>query len=136
MLPLQGPPYPLLSSLQRKQPSFKLYLSRIARFEKCSCSDSNHPIQNTSHLTLHYSATDSLNHLLFVDSFSFCTTSGPGPGKWPDFWDSMDFHRAPVPQKVSVNNNNNKNKRQQTADNPAISNTSGFETYHERQWCN
>ena len=44
------------------------YLSRIGRIENPSCSACGHSSQDTSHLILHYPATDSLHRSLFCDS--------------------------------------------------------------------
>ena len=44
------------------------YLSRIGRIENPSCSACGHSSQDTSHLTLHCPATDSLRRSLFGDS--------------------------------------------------------------------
>ena len=44
------------------------YLSRIGRIENPSCSACGHSPQDTSHLILHYPATNSLLRLLFGDS--------------------------------------------------------------------
>ena len=60
----------LSSSLQRTQPSFGSYLSRIGRIENPSCSACGHSSQDTSHLVLHCPATDSLRRSLFGDSLS------------------------------------------------------------------
>ena len=46
------------------------YLSRIGRIENPSCSACGHSSQDTSHLILHCSATDSLRRSLFGDSLS------------------------------------------------------------------
>ena len=46
------------------------YLSRIGRIENPSCSACGHSSQDTSHLILHYPATDSLHRSLFCDSLS------------------------------------------------------------------
>ena len=46
------------------------YLSRIGRIENPSCSACEHSSQDTSHLILHYRATDSLRRSLFGDSLS------------------------------------------------------------------
>ena len=64
--------YCILSRLRYNVQSFlKIsYLSRIDRNENPSCSTCNHPIQNTSHLIVHYPATDSLRRSLFGDSLS------------------------------------------------------------------
>ena len=44
------------------------YLARIGKIENPSCSACRHSFQDTSHLILHCSATDSLRHSLFSDS--------------------------------------------------------------------
>ena len=46
------------------------YLSRIGRIENPSCSACGHSSQDTSHLILHYLATDSLRRSLFGDYLS------------------------------------------------------------------
>ena len=46
------------------------YLSRIGKIENPSCSACGHSSQDTSHLILHCSATDSLRRSLFGDSVS------------------------------------------------------------------
>ena len=46
------------------------YLSRIGRIENPSCSACGHSSQDTSHLILHYPATDSLRRSLFGDFLS------------------------------------------------------------------
>ena len=46
------------------------YLSRIGRIENPSCSASGHPSQGTSHLILHFPATDSLRRSLFGNFLS------------------------------------------------------------------
>ena len=46
------------------------YLSRIGRIKNPSCSACEHSPQDTSHLVLHCTATDSLRRLLFGDSVS------------------------------------------------------------------
>ena len=46
------------------------YLSRIGRIENPSCSACGHSSQDTSHLILHSSATDSLRRSLFGDSLT------------------------------------------------------------------
>ena len=72
------------------------YVSRIGRTENPSCSASGHSSQNTSHLVLHCSATDSLATLFLF------TTSGPDPGELLGFWGSMVFrHAPPIPRKGS-----------------------------------
>ena len=73
------------------------YLCSIGRIESPSCRTCGHLSQDTSHLILHCLAMDSLATL------GLSTTSGPGPGKLPDFWGSMVFHLIPNPQKGSGN---------------------------------
>ena len=51
------------------------YLPEISRIENPLCSACGHPSQDTSHLILHCSLTNSLRRLLFGDSLSLC-----------DFW--------------------------------------------------
>ena len=51
------------------------YLSRIGRIENPSCSACRHPSQDTSHLILHFPATDSLRRSLFGDSRGRCPAS-------------------------------------------------------------
>ena len=46
------------------------YLSRISRIENPFCSACEHPFQDTFHLILHCTATDSLRRSLFGDSLS------------------------------------------------------------------
>ena len=77
------------------------YLSRIGRIENPSCSACGHSSQDTSHLILHCAATDSLGRLLFGDSLSLSTTSGPDPWELPGFWGSMVFRNALIPRKGS-----------------------------------
>ena len=55
------------------------YLSWIGRIENPSCSVCGHSSQDTSHLILHYPATDSLRRLLFGDSLSLYNL-------WPRPW--------------------------------------------------
>ena len=89
----------ILSCLRCNRHSFLLgfYFSRIGRIENPFCSACKHSSQDTSHLILHCSATDSLATLCLS------TTSGPGPGELPGFWGSMIFRHAPIPQKDSGN---------------------------------
>ena len=69
------------------------YLFRIGRIENPFCSACGHPSQDTSHLTLHCPATDSLLRPLFGDSLF--STSGPDLEEFPSFWGSMVFRHAP-----------------------------------------
>ena len=55
------------------------YFSRIGRIENLSCSACGHSSQDTSHLILHCSATDSLRRSLFSDSMSLYDL-------WPRPW--------------------------------------------------
>ena len=55
------------------------YLSRIGRTENSSCSACGDSFRDTSHLILHYPATDSLCRSLFGNSLSLpgsCSASG------------------------------------------------------------
>ena len=65
------------------------FLSRIGRIENPFCSACGHSSQGTSHLTLHYPATDSLATLCLS------TTSG----KLPGFWGFMVYRHAPYPSE-------------------------------------
>ena len=88
----------VLSRLRCNEHSLLLgsYLSRIGIVENPSCSACGHSSQDTTHFILHCPATDSLRR-------SLSTTSGPGPGEFPDFWVSMVFRHAPIPRKGSGN---------------------------------
>ena len=57
----------------------------------------------TPHLFLNCPTTDSLHRSLFGDSFS--RSSGPDPGEWPGFWESMVSHQAFISRKGSGNSN-------------------------------
>ena len=63
----------VLSRLRSKRHSLLLssYLFRIGKTENPSCSASGHSSQDTPHLILHCSATESLRRSLFGDSLSF-----------------------------------------------------------------
>ena len=101
-----------LSRLRCNEHSFLLssYLSRIGRIENPSCSACGHSSQDTSHLTLHCPATDSLRRSLFGNSLSFYDL-------WSRPWGVarlLGLHGHPpwpIPRKglgsSSSNNNNN-----------------------------
>ena len=76
----------VLSGLRCKGHSLFLgsYLFWIARIENPSCSTCRHSSQDTSHLILHSSGTDSFRRLLLGYSLSLY-----------DFWGSMVFCHAP-----------------------------------------
>ena len=69
------------------------YLSRIGRIEN-PCSACGQPSQDTSHLFLQCSATDSC---AARSSAIFClsTTFGRVSGELPGFWDSIVIRHAP-----------------------------------------
>ena len=77
------------------------YLTRIGRTMNSSCSACEHPSQDTYHLILRSPATNTWRRLLFGDSL-LSTTSGPGSGEFPGFWDSMVFHNAQILRKNRV----------------------------------
>ena len=66
--------------------SAKLYLFKIENF---SCSVCGHPTQDTFHLILQCSATDSLHRSLFGDSLSLYDLWSR---ELPGFWDPKIFH--------------------------------------------
>ena len=98
----------MLSRLRFNKHSLLLssYLFRIARIENPSCSTCGHSSQDTSHLILHCTATDSLRHSLFGDSLSLY-----------DLWSRLlrvarllglrGLPPCPIPGMGSGNNNNN-----------------------------
>ena len=90
------------------------YLSRIGRIENSSCSACGHSSQDTSHLILHYPATDSLRRSLAT--LYLFTTFGPDPGELPSFWGSMVFRHAPIPWKRSGNQQQQQQQQKQSAD--------------------
>ena len=57
---------------------------------------------DTSHLILHYPATDSLRRSLFGDSLSLRLLV-KAPGELPGFWGSIVFRYTPIPWKRSGN---------------------------------
>ena len=56
------------------------YLTRIGRTENPSCNACGHSSQDTSHLVLHYTATDSLRRSSLA-TLCLYTTSDPDPGE-------------------------------------------------------
>ena len=83
----------VLSRLRCNRHSLALnsYLPRIGRIESYSCSGSSDPTQETSHLSLHCPATDSLHRTLFGHSFSLYF--------WPRPWGAtqlLGLHGLPA----------------------------------------
>ena len=87
--------YPLLSSLQRTQPSIKLLLDKIDRIKNFLCSACGYPTQNNSHLILHCPELRTLCTARFMKILFLSTASGPDPWELPGFGALWSFALLP-----------------------------------------
>ena len=76
------------------------YLHRVGRAETPSCSNCGSEPQDLSHLVLDCPVLDPLRRAIFGHTLLFWT-SGPVRGESPDYWDSAELIRAPIPRNGS-----------------------------------
>ena len=76
------------------------YLHRVGRAETPSCSNCGSEPQDLSHLVLDCPALDPLRRAIFGHTPSLLD-SGPVRGESPDYWDSAELIRAPIPRNGS-----------------------------------
>ena len=76
------------------------YLHRIGRAETPSCSNCGSEPQDLSHLVLDCPVLDPLRRPFSAIPFLFWTF-GPVRGESPDYWDSAELIRAPIPRNGS-----------------------------------
>ena len=76
------------------------YLYRVGRAETPSCSNCGSESQDLLHLVLDCSVLDHLRRAISAIPSLFWT-SGPICGESPDYWDSAELIRAPIPRNGS-----------------------------------
>ena len=77
-----------------------IYLHRFGRAETSSCSNCGSESQDLSHLVLDCPVLHHMRRAIFGHSLSIWT-SGLIRGESPDYWDSAELIRAPIPRNGS-----------------------------------